>query len=77
MNQKNTPHRSNTTTLISALGVLACEIESPDGVANAAIAEAAERLEEMRGLLRQAQARQGEGYLWSPELQHAVDRATS
>jgi len=36
--------RTSTQTIISALLVLARDIESPDGVVNAAIAEAAERL---------------------------------
>lgn len=36
---------TDTKTLIHALRILADEIESDDGVANAAIAEAAERLE--------------------------------
>lgn len=39
--------RTPTPTLIAALRTLAAEIQSPDGVANAAIAEAADRLEEM------------------------------
>lgn len=38
--------RTPTATLADALDVLACDIESGDGVANAAIAEAAERLRE-------------------------------
>ena len=37
--------KSSTETLIKSLQILAQEIESPDGVANAAIAEAAERLQ--------------------------------
>ena len=56
----NTP-RTSTQTIISALLVLARDIESQDGVANAAIAEAAERLAEFDGesrviheILRQA-----------------------
>ena len=36
-----------TQTLAAALRILSQDIESPDGVANAAIAEAAERLEEL------------------------------
>ncbi len=40
--------RTNTETLAQALDILARDIESPDGVANAAIREAAERLREMR-----------------------------
>lgn len=39
--------RSSTETLIAALRVLARDIQSDDGVANAAIAEAADRLEEL------------------------------
>ncbi len=39
--------RSSTETLITALRVLARDIKSGDGVANAAIAEAADRLEEL------------------------------
>ena len=39
--------KSSTETLIKSLQILAQEIESPDGVANAAIAEAAERLREL------------------------------
>ena len=37
--------KTNTQTLAAALRQLANDIDSPDGVANAAIAEAAERLE--------------------------------
>ena len=36
--------RSDTPTLIEALRILARDIESDDGVANAVIAEAADRL---------------------------------
>lgn len=39
--------RSSTETLIKALQLLAKEIESPDGVANAAIAESAGRMAEL------------------------------
>ncbi len=49
--------RSSTPTLISAMRALARDIDSPDGVANAAILEAAERLEEMRHLLGVAEHR--------------------
>ena len=42
-----TSPRTDTVTLIAALRVLAREVESGDGVANAAIAEAADRLEEL------------------------------
>jgi len=39
--------RSRTETIIGALRVLANDIQSGDGVANAAIAEAADRIEEL------------------------------
>ena len=50
------PH-TRTPILVSAMRLLAQEIQSEDGVANAAIAEAADRLEEMEGGLAAAQAR--------------------
>lgn len=40
------PHSTSTETLVRALRVLAQDIHSDDGVANAAIAEAADRLED-------------------------------
>lgn len=43
--------RSTTVTLSAALHILSHEIDSPDGVANAAIHEAAQRLAELRQLL--------------------------
>ncbi len=46
--------RTETTVLIDAMRILANEIESEDGVANAAIAEAADRLEELNAELEQA-----------------------
>jgi len=39
--------KSSTATLIKALEILSKEIESQDGVANAALAEAADRLKEL------------------------------
>ena len=42
-----TTPRSSTATLIKALEILSRDIQSDDGVANAAIAEAAQRLGEM------------------------------
>jgi hypothetical protein len=39
--------KTNTQTLAAALRILANDIESPDGVANAAIAEATEWLDEL------------------------------
>jgi len=43
-------HKSSTETLITALEVLAAEIHSNDGIANAALAEAAERLQALDNL---------------------------
>ena len=41
------PHRSPSTLLVTTLKVLSKEIQSEDGVANAAIHEAAIRIEEL------------------------------
>jgi len=51
----NTP-RSSTETLINALRVLAHDIETEDGVANAAISEAADRLEELHNSMQASDA---------------------
>ncbi len=40
--------KTSTETLIAAMHILATEIQSDDGVANAAIAEAGERLAEQQ-----------------------------
>lgn len=40
--------RSTTDTLIVAMRVLARDVQSTDGIANSAIAEAADRLEELQ-----------------------------
>ena len=42
--------KTSTPTLVWALRILAAEIETPDGVASMAIVEAADRIEELRGL---------------------------
>lgn len=39
--------RTDTKTLIEAMRILSRDIQSDDGVANATIAEAADRLEEL------------------------------
>jgi len=44
--------RSSTETLIAAMHILATEIQSDDGVANAAIAEAAQRLAEQQDRIK-------------------------
>lgn len=57
------PHQTSTKTLVSALRILAQDIQSDDGVANAAIAEAADRLEfqdiQIRNLLTLLEEHQG------------------
>ena len=45
--------RTDTATLIRAMRILARDIQSGDGVANAAIAEAADRMEELAFALRE------------------------
>ena len=45
------PPRSSTTALVLAMYFLARDIQSADGVANAAIRDAADRLDEMQLLL--------------------------
>ena len=65
--------RTDTLTLASAMDVLAREIQSGDGVANAAIAEAAQRLRELEweaaGLIQQARINhaRGEGIIRARE----------
>ena len=41
-------NRTDNTTLVAALLILARDIQSNDGVANACIAEAADRIDELR-----------------------------
>ena len=50
-------HKSSTETLIAAMRILARDIQSGDGVANAAIAEAADRLEEQQSRIAELEAR--------------------
>lgn len=47
--------KTSTPILIDALRILARDIFSEDGIANLAIAEAAERLEELQTQLQEAQ----------------------
>lgn len=51
-----TEHRSSTRAIIQALRILAEDIQSGDGVANAVIAEAADRLEELVAVAEAAEA---------------------
>jgi hypothetical protein len=48
--------RTETPVLAAALNILANDVQSADGVANAAIAEAAERLLEQRAALQRLTA---------------------
>ena len=43
-------HKTDTKTLAGAMRILAIEIESEDGIAKAAIAEAADRLDELAAI---------------------------
>ena len=75
----NTP-RTSTPVLIAAMRALARDIESPDGVASAAILEAAERLEQIHRLLTLAsgQGRYGDrviGMYWPMSFRNEVDEA--
>lgn len=42
--------KTDTETLVKALRILAVDIQSGDGVANAAIAEAADRIDELAAI---------------------------
>lgn len=55
-------HRSSNKTLISAMKILSRDIQSEDGVANAAIAEAADRLEQFYLTLVKIRDHRGYGY---------------
>ena len=48
--------RSSTETLIKAMRILATDIQFDDGVANAVIAEAADRLEEQQKRITQLES---------------------
>ncbi len=56
--------RSSTETLIKAMYILANDIQSEDGVANAAILEAAQRLEELNK--ENIQLKEDLGTVWPP-----------
>lgn len=46
-------HGSSSAVLVSALRVLASDIQCDDGVANACVAEAAERIEQLEASIKQ------------------------
>ena len=68
--------RAKTDTIIAALKILADEIQSDDGVANAAIREAAERMAELQHLLREASGPMSYGH-WSTVFRLKVGRAVA
>lgn len=47
--------KSNIDTLIGALRILAEDIQSDDGIANAVVSEAADRLQELQTQLQESQ----------------------
>jgi hypothetical protein len=53
LQQKENKKDDPDTTLVSALRILARDIDSEDGIANAAIAEAADRIEELAKEIKQ------------------------
>ena len=57
MSTEYTPGRSSTQTLVSALRVLAAGLHTGDGVAEAALLEAAGRLQELDQRLKDLNAR--------------------
>jgi hypothetical protein len=57
MSSSHTPGRSSTETLIKALRILAAALNTGDGVAEAALLEAAERLQELDSKLRDLNTR--------------------
>ena len=66
--------RASTDTIISALRILAVDIVSDDGVANAALGEAAERMAELQDLLKRASGQMSHER-WGTAFRRAVERA--
>jgi hypothetical protein len=71
--------RTDTQTLIAAMRILARDVQCDDGIANSAIAEAADRLEELHTVvLNICEFKEGaelsfeEAYLW---IQDTVEKA--
>lgn len=73
------PKPAKTSTIITALHILSREIESGDGVANAVMIEAAERMQELSDLLRDAKSLSSEPIdgraEWSSRFRARVRRA--
>jgi hypothetical protein len=66
--------RSTDETLISALRILARDIQSEDGVANAAIAEAADRLAELSRDASRSSRADFEAWISQPPYERPVER---
>lgn len=64
--------RAKTTTIIEALRILQRDIQSDDGIANAAIGEAADRLVEFVDVLGDCVVQHGDA--WSPRFRRRVWR---
>ena len=65
--------RTDNATLAAAMRILSRDIQSADGVANAAIAEAAQRLEDQDRLLRDISAECKPLALLPAPLQRRID----
>lgn len=59
--------RTSTETLIKAMRILSSDIQSDDGVANAAIAEAAQRLEEQQDRIKRLEEAENRLLNWLTE----------
>ena len=77
--------RTSTETLIAAMRIFSRDIISDDGVTNAFIAEAAQRLEEQQDRIKRLEealegtvkwivdlADSGDAGFWNPEEQHEI-----
>jgi hypothetical protein len=77
--------KTSTETLIKAMRILSSDIQSDDGVANAAIAEAAQRLAEQQERIKRLEeaiegtikwivdlANSGDAGFWNPEEQSVI-----
>ncbi|MFA5323163.1 MAG: hypothetical protein WC373_10875 [Smithella sp.] len=68
--------RSKTKTLIQAMRTLSKDIESQDGIPNAAILEAADRLEEIAKLLKDTSGAMSHER-WPTKFREKVERVLS
>lgn len=66
---------SDTTTIIAAMRALAHDIESSDGIANAAIAEAADRLDQQAAEIERLQAELADASSCAKAWEQEMNRA--